>query len=69
MKTEDVFSHSIITDKLPTLSYKTVQPVFKIRSFSDNVLIGEGTYGKVYRCKLIDDLCGHVTEDKWTDRY
>jgi serine/threonine protein kinase len=38
-----------------------------MNSFSDSVMIGEGTYGKVYRCKLANS---HQSSDtQWSECY
>ena len=57
--------------KLPTLNYKTIQPKLSMSaSFDEHVMIGEGTYGKVYKCKLSKSnevkTQGHYC---WTDNY
>ena len=54
----------------PPIDYTAPQPKFTLGELSDQTVIGEGTYGKVYRCKLPHSKVDMIAEiDDWTVRY
>ena len=42
------------------INYKTVEPSLSLKSLGEHFLVGEGTYGKVYRCKLKEQIRNNV---------
>lgn len=53
------------------INYKTVEPSLSLKSLGEHFLVGEGTYGKVYRCKLKEQIRNNVQDLKplWTNQY
>ena len=58
------------TEELPPINYITTPPKWDLRDFHQKEVIGEGTYGKVYQCRLQDKHVDPVKEAvDWTVRY
>lgn len=66
-KTEDVPMEEGTQTKLTILDHKVKPLKFKIENFKTFDLIGEGTYGKVYKC-LLDPKFVQGGQD-WTRNY
>jgi len=62
--------HDESQTKLPCLDHQVRQPKLSSDFFQSVDLIGEGTYGKVYRCKLESKLLADFSvEGDWTSSY
>lgn len=58
------------TEELLPINYITKPPKWELRDFQQKEVIGEGTYGKVYQCRLTDKHVDIELEAKdWTIRY
>ena len=55
---------------LPKLDYKVKPGRWTFNDFSERLIVGEGTYGRVYRCRLLDKFVKEEDESvDWTVRY
>ena len=62
-----VKSEFVTPANLPQLSLKTVHPDLSMQAFTENILVGEGTYGQVFRSRLANyQPC---SQDQWPANY